>query len=428
MDPFVAREWSAPATDSSDVGWDRRRRPRRSPPPRRMPHVPEHHPRRLLPSLADLAARVVAANIQNLDSSHLRGLSPRALQLALKHLDLESISLSTWRVFQQLGRAGHLETRSTQALHRFHQHIESPTADLSVYLKPLQSHDFAFISHLRIAGSCLVKAEELLYLPRWCKNLGLLELVEPSNSKTPFPRLSDRLIKAWSLDGDSFPKLKGIRLSTHRSITERSLQHLTQFPALTMLDITAGKQEWVHSKSLARALGWVHCDWIEAVTCDDDRDDEVSLESHQCWLQLSLKIHRLLVGPTRPIDLSAPRNVRRLDIYSILDMPALRMLQQPRLADAPLSSNAMASLTLGEDSEFLTEVRGSLREERKFFWRYWQDDFRFPLPSEEQGQKSASQKSPPVTERPYPSSAATIRSRKKRKAVNLSEALSQFKR
>ncbi|KAG6357949.1 hypothetical protein INS49_013832 [Diaporthe citri] len=225
-------------------------------------------------SLADQAARVAAANIQDIDLSHLRGLPPRALQLLLKHLDLESISLSTWKALQELGRAGHLDNKKKLALHQFLHHVKEPTADLCVYLAPLQSTDFTFISHLRLAGSCLIKVEELLYLPRWSKNLGLLELMEPMDNETPFPRLNDRVFKAWSLHDDPFPKLKGIGISTHSSITEQSLQYFTQFPALIMLDITAGRADWTRSESLANALGWIYCNWAEVQRWYNDDDDE----------------------------------------------------------------------------------------------------------------------------------------------------------
>ncbi|KKY33772.1 putative cbs domain-containing protein [Diaporthe ampelina] len=187
----------------------------------------------------------------------------------------KAISFSTWKTLQELRRAGQLDTKKKLALHQFVHHVKEPTADLPVYLTPLQSRNFAFISHLRLAGSCLIKAEELLYLPQWSKNLGVLELMEPSDCEAPFPRLSDRLFKAWSLSDDPFPKLKGIGLSTHSSITEQSLQYLTQFPALIMLDITAAKQDWTQPDSLANAFGWIYCNWAEAPRWhDDDNDDD----------------------------------------------------------------------------------------------------------------------------------------------------------
>ncbi|KAI3402039.1 hypothetical protein diail_4013 [Diaporthe ilicicola] len=82
MDPFVSREWSVPATSSADVGWDRR--PRTHP----LRRHSQRRRRQGLASLADLAANVAAANIQDIDPSHLCDLSPRSLQLVLKHLHL----------------------------------------------------------------------------------------------------------------------------------------------------------------------------------------------------------------------------------------------------------------------------------------------------------------------------------------------------
>ncbi|KAI3402038.1 hypothetical protein diail_4012, partial [Diaporthe ilicicola] len=345
-------------------------------------------------------------------------------------LHLRSISLSTWKALLELGRAGHLETRRTSALHRFYQHIEKPTADLSVYLRPLQSHDFAFISHLRLAGSCLVKAEELLYLPQWSTNLGLLEVMEPSDENSPFPRLSDRLFKAWSLGNDPFPKLKGIRLRTRRSVTEQSLQYITQLPALTMLEVTAGKVDWEHPGSLARDLGWIYCNRAKALTQDDDGDDEddgdpgtqhqTSLESHRCWLELCQAVWMLDIGPPPIIDF---RNHGTLvshgfDIYNLLEMPALKMLQQSLLRGAPPSSSALASLTMGSDRSFISNPRSK----HMFFWRYWQDGVRYPKPSK--GKAKEASRKPPTTGRPDSAASGTIRSRKKRETGSLGEALS----
>ncbi|KAL1861815.1 hypothetical protein Daus18300_008631 [Diaporthe australafricana] len=346
-----------------------------------------------------------------------------------------SISLSTWATIQGLRHAGHLEISGTSSLHRFHQHIEKPTADLSVYLTPLQSYDFAFISHLRLAGSCLIKAEELLYLPRWSKNLGLLELLEPSNDKSPFPQLSDRLFKAWSLDSDSFPKLKGIRLSTRRSVTEQSLRCLTKLPALIMLEITAGKQDWEHSGSLARGLGWIYCKGAKALShYDDDNGDvddpdsqsQASLESHRCWQQLCMEIYRLDVGPSPTTAWNTHGTLKPsgYEIYSLLDLPASSMLQQPLLMGAPIMSSALASLTLGSDRTFTSNSEHVSRWRHIFFWRCWQDGIRYPKASEGDAQEAC--KKPPDTKRSDSAASGSIRSRKKRKTGSLGEMLSLF--
>lgn len=302
-------------------------------------------------------------------------------------------------------------------------------------MRPLQSYDFAFISHLRLAGSCLLKAEELLYLPQWSKNLGLLEFLEPSKDTSPFPQLSDRLFKAWSLDSDAFPKLKGIRLSTRRSVTQQSLQYLNKLPVLIMLEITAAKEDWRHPGSLARELGWIYCKGAKALSPDDnhieDEDDsgsqsQASLASHRCWQQLCLEIHRLDFGPPPIIAWKTDGTLvpRGFKIYSLLEMPAARMLQQPLLEDAPIMSSALASLTLGSDRIFTSDSEHGSRWRHMFFWRYWQDDVRYPKPSEGEAQE-ASQK-PPATKRSDYAASASIRSRKKRKTGALGEVLSLF--
>jgi hypothetical protein len=342
------------------------------------------------------------------------------------------MSLSTWKALQELVRAGHLDTNKL-ALHQFLHHVEEPTADLSVYLAPLQSHNFAFISHLRIAGSCLVKAQELLYLPQWAKNLGLLELIEPSDDGAPFPRLSDRLLKAWSLHDAPFPRLKGIRLSTHSSITKQSLQYLTQFPALIMLDITSEKQTWAHSNSLANALGWIYCNRAEAERWVEDEDDdkgdlvpEVSLASNKNWVRLSIKTDQLDTesqgGIAREsIETSGSHGFK---VFNLLELPASKMLQQAYVMIDPPWSGALASLTLGRDRDLIIR-RGRHSPRRIFFWRYWQDEVRYPLPSKGKGQE-AFQKLPSTTERRHKSGATVIRSSKKRSAASISDVLSHF--
>lgn len=342
------------------------------------------------------------------------------------------MSLSTWKALQELARAGHLDTKKPD-LYQFLHHIEVPTADLSVYLAPLQSHNFAFISHLRIAGTCLIKAEELLHLPKWANNLGLLELIEPSDEGAPFPRLSDRLFKAWSLHDVPFPKLKGIRLSTHSSITKHSLQYLTQFPALVMLDITSEKKTWVHPKSLASTLGWIYCDWAKAETSVEDEDDdvkadiapEISLTSLRNWMQLSLRIDQLYIEPQ---DGMARENIETTEAhgfktYNWLELPSSKLLQQAYITLDPPWCSALASLTLGRDRDLIR--RRHYSHKRMIFWRYWQDGVRYPLPSEQKG-KEVSQKPPSVTERRDKSGAAVIRSSKKRSAASISDVLSHF--
>lgn len=343
--------------------------------------------------------------------------------------------MSAWKALQELGRAGHLDTRKKLELHQFHQHVKDPTADLPLYLTPLQSADFTFVSHLRIAGPCLIKAQELLYLPRWSKNLGLLELMEPSDNETPFPRLNDRVFKAWSLHDDPFPRLKGIGLSTQSSVTEQSLQYLSQFPALIMLDITAGKQDWKHSKSLANSLGWIHCNWAEAQRWYDDDDDEgdpdiepeVSVTSHKSWMRLSLGLDMFDIGPPPIIAQKSPGNSEShgFRLHNLLEMPASKMLQQADVISQVPWASALASLTLGRDQKLIRSHQYSSPEERMFFWRYWQDGVRHPRTPKEKNQE-VSQKTASPAKRPHKSASAPIRSSKKRSASSISDALSQF--
>lgn len=342
--------------------------------------------------------------------------------------------MGTWKTLQELGRAGHLDTKKKLALHQFVHLVKEPTADLSIYLNPLQSTDFTFISHLRLAGSCLIKAEELLYLPRWSKNLGLLELMEPADEEAPFPRLNDRVFKAWSLHDDPFPKLKGIGLSTHSSITEQSLQYLTQFPALIMLDITAGWRDWKSSKYLAHSHGWIHCDRAEAERWYDDDDDEgdpdvepeVNVTSHESWMRLSLGLDMLDIGPPPVIAQNNPGSSEShgFQLHNLLEMPARKMLQQADVIRTLPWSSALASLTLGPDRKLIRSHRLPAAAKRVFFWRYWQDGVKYPRPFKAKDVEASHR--PPSTERPDKSAPAIIRSSKKRPASSISDVLSQF--
>lgn len=347
------------------------------------------------------------------------------------------MSLRTWKTLRELARAGHLDTKNELALHHFLRHIEKPTADLSVYMAPLQSHNFAFISHLRIAGPCLIKSEELLYLPQWAKNLGLLEFIEPSRVGAPFPRLSDRLFKAWSLHDVPFPQLKGIRISTQSPlITKESLQYFTRFPEVIMLDIMSEKRAWTHSKSLANALGWIHCDWVEAERWahgegDGDKGDiapELGQPSHKDWIQLSLGIERLYFDPRHGVAHDNIETVANngFKVYKQLGLPASKMLQQAYSMPEPSWSCALASLTLGQDLHLIRQKHCSSK--RIFFWRYWQDGVKYPLPSNSNGQEASSKphSADSVTRRRDRTDAAAIRSSKKRSAASISDVLSHF--
>lgn len=258
--------------------------------------------------------------------------------------------------------------------------------------------------------------------------------MEPADEETPFPRLNDRVFKAWSLHDDPFPKLKGIGLSTHSSITEQSLQYLTQFPALILLDITAGKQDWESSKYLADSLGWIHCNRAEAERWYDEDDDEgdpdvepeTSVTSHESWMRLSLGLDVLDIGPPPVIAQSRPGNSEShgFQLHNLLEMPASKMLQQADgIRKLPWSS-AFASLTLGQDRKLIRRHRRLAAEERLFFWRYWQGGVKHPRPSKAKDQ-GASHRSP-STERPDKSASAIIRSSKKRSSSSISDVLSQF--
>lgn len=72
-------------------------------------------------------------------------------------------------------------------------------------------------------------------------------------------------MREWSRQENPFPKLLVLRILTHYSLTENSLQYFTSFPALAVLEVAAANKDWLMSKQLAESLGWSqHGGWHAA--------------------------------------------------------------------------------------------------------------------------------------------------------------------
>lgn len=261
------------------------------------------------------------------------------------------------------------------ALQRFHQHFEKTVAPLSVYLKPLQSDSFAFISHLKIAGTCLAGSAELMQLPVLVKNLGVLEILEPSDSTLPFPQLSDRLVKGWSLHEDPFPKLKVLRIHTHDALSLQCLQYVTKFPALAMFEILIASMDLystVYAKQLARDYGWIYAKGSGSEHChagsgSANSQEGTSLENYQSWLGLARNIS------SKFWSTYADAGAQGYETYTVLEQPVLAALQEDfALGDTHLPSSPFVSLTLGRGVETIYSISSrSLIAGTMFFWRYW---------------------------------------------------------
>lgn len=358
---------------------------------------------------------------------------------------------SAWEILQEL--------QSTQAPpillpHRFHQHFKVPTAPLSVYLKPLQSSSrFIFISHLRIAGSCLVKSTELMQLPGLVKNLGVLEIIEPSDSALAFPWLSDRLIKAWSLQEDPFPQLKVLTMHTNASLTEKCLRYVTQFPALASMEVLGAKQDWRNAEALARDHGWIPCRWTRAPSLriepgHTSHPTDTSLASPASWLSLAQRIG------AKSSSTRAQSGAAGYEIYAELEQPLPAALLGDLPVDEPrLPSRPFVSLMLGQGQGWDGAAIGASYStppamETFFFWRYWElgggdpaalaaqfapaeNAVRKPVPpevvvqgmSQGEGERKRGRGNGEMQKEP---GSGLMRPRKRNKTVNVGDALSQF--
>ncbi|PSR97738.1 hypothetical protein BD289DRAFT_479821 [Coniella lustricola] len=245
MDPFVFREYEAPAISNlKDLNWTREA-PVLSTSTSANRHRPPH-PCRGPRSLFSLALEKAAENIQDFEDDYLASL-PKSdwIRLMWEYLDLRKgqLSFDVWKKFSQhLPRRGH---KRPPLLQQFYASITQPTAaSFAVYTQPLQTTaTFDFVTHLKIAGPCQIAARDLMVLPGM-SNLGVLEIAEPWSSDQPFPRVDDRMIKAWSCYDNPFPQLLVLCMSSIDSFTEECVRYLHKFPLLALLEVFARRQHW----------------------------------------------------------------------------------------------------------------------------------------------------------------------------------------
>lgn len=303
----------------------------------------------------------------------------------------------------------------------FYHHIPEPTADdFTVYTAPLQTATatFEFVSHLRIAGPCSLKIQDLFVLPSM-KNLGILEIIEPIDTTIPFPRISDRLIKMWSEKQEEkpFPNLKILKIHSQHTLTDKSLPYLSVLDKLCMVEVRGDSDNWRHGKDRARECGWVHCKWTEKVTHvgDEDDDDRAGprgrwdyAKDHETWRQLTAYVgraaRRFEFGGYTPITRTLSPSARTMYwgcwLHDLLgedesktrwriNTPIiegqengntaqhfLANLEQP-VQDPGSGSSSFVSLCLGTDKQIAQATAshgGWVGATRIFFWRYWLPD------------------------------------------------------
>lgn len=315
--------------------------------------------------------------------------NPNFYNITLAKTLPRTISLSAWKgawkIIQELKDP---QAPMALALQRFHQHFEKTVAPLSFYLKPLQTDSFAFISHLKIAGACQVESAELMQLPALVKNLGVLEILEPDDGTLPFPWLSDRLVKGWSLHEDPFPRLRVLRIHTYKALTLECLQYVTRFPALAMFELHIAAIAYYISlpaKRLAEEYGWIHERWSRPDDCYTGSgngsgsgypQDGASIRDRFSWLGLIKRISSKSRATTADADPDA--GAQGYKAYVQLEQPVLAALRRENLARNGarlVPPSPFVSLTLGCDirtigyRDFDPISRGTM-----FFLRYWDHD------------------------------------------------------
>lgn len=127
-----------------------------------------------------------------------------------------------------------------------------------MYINPITSTAFEFITHLTIAGGASFSASELFTLSR-LKNLGVLEIIQPQDSQEAavFPRVTDSIVREWSsqVAGGAFPCLRVLRIWGEDFTTHRSLEYVNRFPALSIYDVAGRKDDWPYID--AQHPGWI---------------------------------------------------------------------------------------------------------------------------------------------------------------------------
>jgi len=123
----------------------------------------------------------------------------------------------------------------TLDLLRYRAQIHHYNPPLSVYITPLSSKSFSFLTILSIT-TC-VSVVDLVKLSS-ATNLVALEIVPPVIDRGTC--VNDRLVRTWSESCEqeqAFPVLRILRLRNHLDLTRQSLQYINKFPVLALYDI-----------------------------------------------------------------------------------------------------------------------------------------------------------------------------------------------
>jgi hypothetical protein len=160
------------------------------------------------------------------------------------------MSLEMWKVFSFLLRDRKETTLRTM---RYRKSFNKPQSPLEVYMVPLISNSYDFVTYLSITTA--FKLPELIKLSE-IPNLAVLEIVKLR--ETDQLRVGDRLVRAWSIAASTegaFKVLRILRLWYHKEITAKSLGYINAFPVLGVYDVRGCDFTGANYPGTGR-LGW----------------------------------------------------------------------------------------------------------------------------------------------------------------------------
>lgn len=202
-------------------------------------------------SLVDICIRVVTQHCDDMDEVHLRGLPISLVGRIWEYVKREeNISVQMWKLLAL--RITEDEEAAKRCIYpdiRRHAVLVHKTQPLGAYIKPLLSD--ALLTHLTITGAIRCDAPEILQLVQ-LKNLAILEFLDLEEEGAPW-RLTDQILREWSISPDPFPHLKILRVWGINQTTKRSLRYLNAFPSLVIYDVAGDYGDW--RVSTAR-FGW----------------------------------------------------------------------------------------------------------------------------------------------------------------------------
>jgi hypothetical protein len=178
---------------------------------------------------------------------------------AWKILSSGLIGASFVRAYKTREEGHNNQVTVPMAMYRYCQEIVNPPCPLAQYTLPLCGMNH--LAYLCIDNVAHFESHELVRLA-YMSQLVVLELIERDPIGT---RISDRLIKGWTELAENFvvkispfPALRVLKITSRtHAVSEASLRHVLEFPALQIFDITAfPAQRWRMARDIAAGYGW----------------------------------------------------------------------------------------------------------------------------------------------------------------------------